>query len=310
MNSSRRDFLRCAAAAAAYTLIRPDQVDWLSKSSSEACAANPQGPDLVGVKGGSPAQMFDAGVKALGGMERFVRKGQTVLVKPNIGWNKTPDEGANTHPDLVEKIIRQAYAAGAKKVFVFDHSCDRAEDCYRSSGIAEAVKKSGGTLYPADEEKYYRRVSLEKGKVLRKVLVHQLYLDADVVINVPVLKHHGSTVMTAALKNLMGVVWDRRFWHREGLHECIAEASLLRKVDLTVIDAYTIMTKNGPCGLSAGDLELRKLQILSTDQVLADAAAAKTLDLDPKSVKYLALAEVLGFGTLDLDKRRIERLAL
>jgi uncharacterized protein (DUF362 family) len=131
-----------------------------------------------------------------------------------------------------------------------------------------------------------------------------------VVINVPILKNHGGGRMTAALKNLMGVVWDRGEWHRKGLHQAIAEFPLVRKPDLNVIDAYLVMTANGPRGHSTEDLSLKKMQLLSPDMVLADTAAAKVLDMDPKDVPYLKLAADLGIGTMDIDRSVVKRLVL
>lgn len=266
-------------------------------------------PDLVGVKDGSPAQMFEIGIKALGGMKRFVKSGQTVLIKPNIAWNKTPSEGANTNPDLVGIIIKMAYQAGAKRVNVFDHTCNMMKDCYKNSGVEESVKKNKGYILPSDEEKYYQTAKIPGAEILKEALVHKAYIEADVVINVPVLKSHSSTRMTSALKNFMGVVWDRRYWHRKGLHQCIADFSLFKKADLTVIDAYNVMMKNGPMGISTDDLQLKKMQILSTDAVLADAAATKILGLKPKDVRYLSRAVKLGHGSIDLKNKQIKRIS-
>lgn len=267
--------------------------------------------NLVVVKNGSPAQMFEAGLKVLGGMQRFVKKGQVVLVKPNIGFEKTPEQGANTNPDLVQKIIESAYAAGAAKVYVFDHpniSTDSIK-CYQLSGIERVAHKTGATLEISREE-LYQEVIIPKAKTLTTVKVYKKYLEADVVINVPVLKHHASTKMTAALKNLMGVVWDRKSWHRIGLHESIAEFSLLRKPELTIIDAYRVIYRNGPRGITADDIWFNKMLLLSTDPVLADTAAAKILGINPHEVKYLQEAAKLGIGSMDLGKNRIQRIRL
>jgi uncharacterized protein (DUF362 family) len=243
-------------------------------------------------------------------MERFVKPGQTVLVKPNIGWNKSPQEGANTNPELVGKIVEMAYKAGAKVVNVFDNTCNDMDDCYRNSGIAAVVKKHKGVMHPADDEKYYKKVEIKGAKKLKSALVHKIYLDADVVINVPVLKNHMGARMTSSIKNLMGVVWDRRYWHRNGLHQCIADFPLVRRDDLTVIDAYTVMMKNGPRGVSSKDLEIKKMQILSTDMVLADTAASKILKMKPADIKYLSLAQSHGYGSMDLKKAKIKRISL
>jgi uncharacterized protein (DUF362 family) len=304
MEITRKGFLRMGLAAAAGVLAPPLLRGRLMAEPTRKL------PDLAALRDGSPAAMFDAGVKTLGGMGRFVRKGGTVLVKPNIGWDKTPSEGATTNPDLVGRIVAAAYEAGARKVYCFDHSVNREADCYKRSGIAAAVRKNGGEMRSGEDERAYRKVVIPGGKVLKDALVHGLYLDCDTVVNVPILKSHGGGRMTAALKNLMGVVWDRRFWHREGLQECIAEFPLLRKPDLNVVDAFLVMMENGPYGATTDDLDMKKMQLLSADAVLADSASAKVLGREPGSVPYIKLAAGLGLGRMDLERVLIKRISL
>ncbi len=267
-------------------------------------------PDLVAVKGGTPAQMFEVGIKAYGGLDRFIKKGQTVLIKPNIGWDKTADEGGNTSPDLVARIVKMAYEVGAIKVYVFDYPVNRVEDCYKNSGIETAIEAQKGIMFVGHEESDFREVKIDRAKVLKTVKVHKLYLDSDVVINVPVLKNHGSTNMTAALKNLMGVVFDRMFWHKNGLHETIAEFPFVRKPDLNVVDAYKVMMRRGPRGVSKGDLELKKMLLISKDMVLIDTAAAKIIGQNPDELQYLKLARDFGHGSMDLGRSEIKRISL
>ncbi len=306
MELTRKDFLKAGFTTLAGGLLTP----FLRRLSSAKEPAPPAFPDMVAVQGGAPAQMFDIGIKALGGMALFVKRGQRVLVKPNIGWNKTPSEAADTNPELVGRIVAAARAAGAKKVFCFDHPVNEEEDCYRRSGIAAAVKANGGEMRSGANQASYRRVSIPGATALKEALVHELYLDCDIIINVPVLKSHGGGRMTAALKNLMGVVWDRRYWHRTDLQRCIAEFPLLRKPDLNVIDAHLVMMEHGPIGVSTEDLVLKKMQILSTDAVLADAAGAKILGLPLERVPYLKMAADLGVGRLDLERAAIKRISL
>ncbi|MFA5137710.1 MAG: DUF362 domain-containing protein [Elusimicrobiota bacterium] len=303
MKSTRREFLKQALGVCAGAGL-------LSRLPERAFGKEKPWPDLVAVKGASPVQLFEAGIRALGGMGRFVKKGQAVLVKPNIGWSKTPSEAACTNPDLVAKVVAQALRAGAKDVFVFDHSVNVEKECYERSGIEAAVRAAGGKMRSAEKESSYRKVKIPGGKVLAEALVHELYLDCDVVINVPILKNHGGGRMTGCMKNLMGVVWDRRFYHRNGLMECIAEFPLVRKPDLNILDAYLVMTKNGPRGLSTEDLALKKMQLLSADLVLADTAATKVLDMEPGQVPYLKMAADLKLGSMDMDKAKIERVSL
>jgi len=167
---------------------------------SQAHAATKAAYDLVAVKGGEPDVMFDRAIASLGGMGKFVPKGSRVLVKPNIGWDVSPERAANTNPKLVARIIEHCLSAGAREVSVFDHTCDSWKRCYKSSGIESAVKKAGGKIVSGDSEGYYQKVSVPRGKRLTQAKVHELFLEADAIINVPVLKHHGSAELTVSMK--------------------------------------------------------------------------------------------------------------
>ena len=273
--------------------------------------AAPQGSayDMAAVLGGMPDVMFDKAITALGGMSQFVKKGQRVVLKPNIGWDVPPERGANTNPLLVKRIVEHCIRAGAKEVLVFDNTCDTWSKCYKTSGIESYVKKAGGKIVPGNTEGYYQEVTIDKGKRLTSAKVHELVLEADVFINVPVLKNHDSAKLTISMKNLMGVVWDRRFWHRNDLHQCIADfATFHRKPDLVVVDAYNVMMKNGPRGVSRNDVVNMKAQIVTTDMVAADAAAAKMFGAEPATIPYIRLAAEAGAGTMDLQKLKISRI--
>ncbi len=265
--------------------------------------------DLVAVKGGEPAPMFDKAIAALGGMQRFVKKGQTVVVKPNIGWDVPPERAGNTHPALVGRIVKHCLDAGAKDVFVFDNTCDNWVKCYATSGIEKAVKDAGGKMVPGNEEKAYKPVTVP-GKVLKNTTVHEMILNCDVFINVPVLKHHSSADVSIAMKNLMGIVWDRRWWHRNNLQQCIADMVTWRKPDLNVIDAYRVMMKNGPRGVSEADVTIMKSLIVSQDIVAADAAAARLFGSDPSGVAHIRLGHEMKLGTMELDKLNIHRISV
>jgi len=266
--------------------------------------------DLVAIKGGEPDIMFDKAIESLGGMKSFIKKGQKVVVKPNIGWDVVPELAANTNPILVKRIIQHCYEAGAKEVYVFDNSCDDWKRCYSNSGIERAVKDAGGKIVSGASERYYQQVEVKQGKKLKSTKVHELILDSDVFINVPVLKHHSSTELTIAMKNLMGNVWDRGYWHRNNLHQCIADFTSFRKPDLNIVDAYCVMKRNGPRGVSDGDVVLMKSQIISSDIVAADAAATKLFGLEPTEVSYIKLASEMNLGIMDLSKLNINRIIL
>lgn len=266
--------------------------------------------DLVAVKGGEPELMFDRAIASLGGMETFIPKGGKVLVKPNIGWDVPPERAGNTHPKLVARIIGHCLEAGAKEVSVFDHTCDQWMRCYKNSGIEKAVKDAGGKIVSGDSEGYYQKVSVPKGKRLTEAKVHELLLDADVFINVPILKHHSSSMLTIGMKNLMGVVWDRWYWHRNDLHQCIADFASYRKPTLTVVDAYNVIKRNGPRGVSVGDVVPMKSQIVSTDLVAADAAAARIFGAEPGDIRHIQLAAGMNLGRMDLSTLSINRIKL
>jgi len=267
--------------------------------------------DLVAIKGGEPEVMFDKAIEVLGGMKAFVQKGQTVLVKPNIGWDVTPERAGNTNPKLVKRVIEHCLQAGARQVYVFDNTCDKWDRCYANSGIEKAVKDAGGTMVPGHTESYYQSVDIPQGKKLKKAKVHELVLQSDVFINIPVLKHHSGAKLTIAMKNLMGVVWDRMYWHRNDLQQCIADyATFEKKPTLNIIDAYRVMMKNGPRGVSEADVSLMKSQIVAPDIVAADAAAAKIFGKEPEDIGHITLADEMGAGTMTLDKLNIHRVIM
>jgi len=272
--------------------------------------AAPPAPDRVAVRNGEPAAMFDRGIEALGGIKAFVKKGQKVLIKPNIGWDVAPERAGNTNPALVAHVIQRCLQAGAKAVYVFDHTCDNGPRCYRTSGVEEAVKRAGGKIAPGDSESYYQSVTVTGGSTLTSAKEHELILSTDVFINMPILKTHTSSRVTCCLKNLMGNVWDRGFWHGNDLHLCIAEYAAYRRPALNIVDAYNVMKRNGPRGVSIDDVQLLKAQILSTDMVAADVAATKLLGLDPERIRHIVLAAERGVGKKDLSALTISRIAL
>lgn len=309
----RREFLehglKLSIGVGAY-MIFGDKLNSFAAEKTPKASARGLPFDLTAIKGGEPDAMFDRAVSSLGGIKQFVKPNQTIVVKPNIGWDVPPERAANTNPVLVRQVIRHCLDAGAKDVYVFDHTCDNWSGCYLNSGIEKAVKDAGGKMVPGHVEKYYHNVDIPAGKTLKHAKVHELILESDVFINIPVLKHHAGAGLTVSMKNLMGVVWDRWFWHRHNLQQCIADYATFRKPDLNVIDAYYVMKRNGPRGSSTADLITLKTQILCTDMVAADTAAARLFGIDPAEVPYIALANQLGVGIMDLSKLNINRIVL
>jgi uncharacterized protein (DUF362 family) len=310
----RRDFLKKSAvvgAGAAFTL-NFDGLQAALKSNTMVVQA---APDMVAIMGGEPAQMLNRALDELGGIGVFVKKGQTVVIKPNIGWDRVPERAGNTNPVLVAELVKKCLAAGASKVTVFDNSCDAMDRCYASSGIPDAVRAAGGIVVPGNEERYYRDVDLPQGIVLKKAKIHEALIEADVWFNVPVLKHHGGTKITCCMKNYMGIVWDRRAFHSNDLQQCIADVcTWSKKPVLNIVDAYRIVHQNGPQGRSDADVATIKSLIASADMVAADVAAVRMFNqVKPatlEEVSHIGKGEALKLGTTRLDNLDIRRIQL
>lgn len=305
---NRREFIKKGMAtgiALGSTMIWGNLKTVSAKSLSESRL------DLVAVKNHEPDIMFNKAIQMMGGMKRFVKKGQTVIVKPNIGFPKTPDIGATTNPLLVKSVVEHCFGAGAKKVYVFDNvatsAYGMAKKCYQLIGIGTAAKDAGAIVAPGDAKRYYHKVDIPGAKALTSTRVHELVLESDVFINVPVLKNHGYTRLTMAMKNLMGTVWDRMEYHYSGLDQCIAEFCLFKKPDLNILDAFRVLMRHGPQGDTPGDVSLQKSLVLSTDIVACDAAAAKIYGSAPQTVRYIQTAHDMGIGNMNLNEVKIGR---
>ncbi len=304
---SRRDFLKNGLIFSAATVSPPLPRNLMSLFAQESHGS---APDLVEVKNGEPDVLFDKAIQAMGGISRFVKKGQTVMVKPNIAWNRGPDTGANTNPLLVKRIVEHCQRAGAKKIYVFDHTIDDEADCYKNSGITEAARSAGAWIAPGNHEKYYQGVSIPSAKKLKKAKVHELILESDVYINVPVLKHHSYTVLTLAMKNQMGVVWDRMAYHNTDLHRCISDFCHFKTPDLNIMDAYRVTLRNGPQRARANDLKLMKTLLLSTDIVAIDAAASILFGKKPETISHISYGNEDRIGRLNLEELNVKRLSI
>ncbi len=308
----RRDFLKTSMVAGAALSLK---FEGLQAALSNHTLTVEQTPDLVAVMGGEPEAMLDKALEALGGIGNYVKKGQKVVIKPNIGWDRTPELAANTNPELIKALVKRCLEVGAEKVTVFDHTCDNWQKCYATSGIADAVKEAGGIIVPANDEKYYQEVSIPDGVTLKKAKIHEALLEADVWFNVPILKNHGGAKLSCAMKNLMGIVWDRRYFHQHDLQQCIADICTWQKRPvLNIVDAYRMMHQNGPQGRSAADVATLKSMIVSPDIVAADTASltlfnqVKTLDM--AAVSHISKGEALLGSTTDLKKLNIKRIKL
>lgn len=309
---TRRDFIKTGLVlgAASYALSHGTDLFAAEAGAATVSTSSEGKPVLVAVMNGSRSEMLDKALGELGGIEAFVKPGQRVVIKPNIGWNTPPERAADTHPELIGKLVALCVAAGAKSVDVFDYTCNPWRECYTRSGIEEAVQKAGGSMKPGNDEQYYKEVAIPNGKVLKSAKVHELVLQSDVLLNVPVLKHHSGSIVSGAMKNLMGVIWDRRFYHTADLHQCIADFLTFKKPALNIMDAYHPMYRNGPRGKTVEDTVEKKMLFASTDIVALDTAGAKVLDQNPSTVRHIEMAAQLGVGTMDLSKVDLRRFKL
>ena len=259
--------------------------------------------------------MLDKALAKFGGIQAFVKKGQTVVIKPNIGWDKTPDLAANTNPELVKAMVKKCYAAGAKKVLVFDHTCHQWDKCYANSGIKAAVESVGGEMVPGNDGSYYQKVSTPNGVKIKEAMIHKALLECDVWFNMPILKNHGGAKMSISMKNYMGIVWDRGIFHKTDLQQCIADiCTYAKRPALNIVDAYRILYKNGPQGRTEADTAVLKTLIVSPNIVAADTAAIKFFNqvekMDINEVGHIAKAEALHLGTRNLDSLKIDRIKM
>jgi uncharacterized protein (DUF362 family) len=300
--STRRDFLKTSAlvggglmAADFSALVRSalaaESMPAMSIARWDEAAL--AGADLAKAAVG----LTEAAIASLGGMERFVNKGDTVWVKPNIGWNRRPELAANTNPEVVGTLVRLCKEAGAKTVKVGDHPCHPARQAYRNSGITEAAEAAGAKMVYLDSKRF-KDMSLG-GVYLDKWPIYLEVAEADLVINVPILKHHGLTKCSMAMKNYMGVIGgNRSAWH-QNMEDCVADITQFMKPKITVLDAVRVLTAHGPQGGDPEDVEVRGLVAASTDIVALDALGASLLGHKPEEIGYVAAAAQRGLGTLD-----------
>jgi len=271
-------------------------------------AGRQQQPVVVVAEKDKPAELVRKAIKALGGMGRFVKKGNRVLIKPNIAFARPPEGAANTNPEVVAELIQLCFEAGAKEVIVLDYTLDPARITYEMSGIAKAAEAKGARVVYVSPRDFVP-IEVPKGKILSAydVRVLKQVLDADVFINVPIAKTHGSARLTLGMKNLMGIIQDRGAWHRSGdLHQCIADFVTAVKPHLTVIDAIRILASGGPKG--PGRVEQKDTIIASTDIVAADAYATTLFGLTPNDVPHIIKAAELGVGVADLKRVKIVKV--
>ena len=295
---SRREFLRLAGGAAGVAVS-----GGLSSILGSAGAAGAAATVTV-ASGASPQDNVRRAVAALGGIKAFVSRGDVVVLKPNIGWDRTPEQAANTDPGVVIAVAEMCLSAGAKEVRVFDRSCNEPRRCYASSGIQDAVERFGKRNGMADavriyhvEDRKFRRTSIPGALALKEWDFYRDALEADKIVNVPVAKHHSLATVTLGLKNMIGVMGGNRGQIHFNLSDCLVDINRRLPSRLTVIDATRVLLRNGPSGGNLADVQAVGKVFASADIVAADVVAAeKIFGMKPRDVAHIQKALESGIG--------------
>jgi uncharacterized protein (DUF362 family) len=256
----------------------------------------PGRPPLVVARGGGPALLVRAAIDGVGGVFRFVKPGDTVLVKPNMAWDRTPEQGANTHPEVVAEVVRLCRTAGARRVIVAENTIHDAERVAARSGIRAAVAAAGGELVLQGASGF--EWTTLGGSILARWEVLSVLFQADRLINLPVIKHHSLSHLTCGLKNHMGLIGGSRGRLHQEIHPAVVDLAAAFRPTLTVVDATRVMMRNGPTGGRLEDVAVVNAVAAGTDPVACDAWAARQLGLDPTAVAQVVLAEGRGLGSL------------
>ncbi len=290
----RRDFLKDITIGSILLNVKPGLL-----------AQGKEYPDLALIQGNSPAQLTKEAVALLGGINRFVSKGDVVLVKPNIGWDRTPKQAACTNPEVVKTLVELCLDAGAKQVKVMDNPCNPARRTYVRSGIAAAAKKAGAKVpYPNDHR--LKKMAL-KGEWLKEWEVYTDFVEADKIINAPIAKTHSLSRLTMGMKNWLGALGGKRNQLHQKIDFAMVDLAAFFKPVLTVLDGYRILIRNGPQGGRLSDVKLHKTIVAGVDYVAVDAIGATFFGIKPEDLRFLQLANQKGFGKINLEKLRIEK---
>ncbi|MFC1577111.1 DUF362 domain-containing protein [Candidatus Omnitrophota bacterium] len=260
--------------------------------------------DLVAARGDDPYKMTVEAVRSMGGMQRFVSKGDVVVVKPNIAWDRTPEQAANTNPLVVAAVIDMCFEAGAKRINVFDISCNEVRRCYETSRIQKTAKEKGAHIYFPDDwnmvnAHFDYKSPMEGWPILKDAI------ECDTFINVPVLKHHGLAGLTITMKNLMGVCGGNRGKIHFDIGRKLVDITDFISPDLNIVDAYRVLVRNGPTGGDLKDVEKKNTVYAATDATLADAYGASLMGVDPMEIPNIKDAAERNIGNFDISKANI-----
>jgi len=298
----RRKFLKIAAVAGSGLLLGKH----LDGFIAHAEANEPYDLVIARGQGKTPSTITKAALSAMGGIQKFISKGDIVIIKPNMAWDRLPEQAGNTNPEVVATVVKLCFEAGAKKVKVFDRTVNDPRRCYKQSGIADAVKAVGAEVSFIDERRF-KEMSI-KGQVLKTWPLYKDIFEADKLINIPVAKHHGLAKLTMSMKNWMGVMGGQRGRIHQRLGESLADLALVIKPTLTVLDAVRILTRNGPQGGDLDDVKRIDTVVVGIDQVAVDSYGATLFGMSGKDLSYLNAASEAGIGVMDLSKLNIKKM--
>lgn len=288
---------------------KPEQAAVEAARVRTAIPDDPASAQMSIVTGGDAGAAVRRAVDELGGIRRFVARGDVVVVKPNAGWDRTPEQAGNTNPEVVAAVVRLCAEAGAAKVIVTDVPVNEARRTFVRSGIAEAARGAGAEVV-LPEERLFRDAELG-GETLGVWPVLEPFLAADKIINLPIAKHHSLTGVTLGLKNWYGILGGHRSRLHQRIHESLAELAVFMRPTLTILDGWRVLMRNGPSGGSLEDVELKQTIVASTDPVALDAYAAKAWwDLEAARLPCLSLAEQRGLGTARFETLRTRAVKL
>jgi uncharacterized protein (DUF362 family) len=262
-------------------------------------------PDLAVVQGDSPDAITREAVKILGGMSRFVAKGDRILIKPNIGWDRKPEQAACTNPEVVKALVELCFDSGAASVTVTDNPCNPARRTYVRSGIAKAAKDAGAKV-PFPNQHKLKKIPLG-GETLKEWEVFEDFIEADKIINVPIAKHHSLSRVTLGMKNWLGALGGNRNALHQNLDHAMVDLAAFFKPVLTVLDAYRVLHRNGPQGGRLSDARLNKTVVAGVATATVDAMGATYFDIPPTELPFLRLAHERKLGDIDLEKVKIEK---
>ncbi len=295
---TRRKFLKTAVAGMALGLAGGSSISFAKEEY-----------DLA-VISGEPVVATRKALEALGGISRFVKKGQRVVLKPNMSFARTPDFSTTTHPLVVATVAQACIEAGAQQVLVLDHTLQRAELCLERTGIREACKNIAGVhVLALQERKFFREIKIPQGKVLERVELMKEILDNPVLINIPVAKSHSATGVSLGMKGLMGMIWDRESFHSQyNINQAIADLGTIVKPDLTILDATRALVSGGPGG--PGEVKKPNLIVAGIDPVAVDSFGVSIVpwygqNFKGRQVEHLLISHQRGLGKIDIDQLKI-----